>query len=976
MTLLHGFELVDEREIAELSTHARLYRHARTGARLLSLENDDENKSFAVSFKTPPADDTGLPHILEHTVLSGSRKYPTKEPFVELLKTSVQTFLNAFTADDMTIYPVASANLQDFYNLVDVYLDAVFFPILTPEKLKQEGWHYENEVLDDDASPLIFKGVVFNEMKAAYSSPDRVLGYYAQKTLLPDTPYALEAGGIPAAIPDLTFEQFKTFHETYYHPSNAFITFYGDDDPTERLRIIDEALAEFDRREIEATLPRQPRFSAPVVETFSYDAGDVDASQNKSMMTVSWLLDEVKQSENILALNILEHILIGTPASPLRKTLIDSGLGEDVTGGGLDTWKREATFSVGLKNILADDAEKVESLIMDTLGKLADDGIDPATVEAAMNTVEFTLRERNTGMFPRGLATLLQFLPSWVHFENPLEAMAFEEKLNNIKANLQDNPQYFEGLIGKYLIDNPHRATVTIVPDPKVGPERDQQERERLDAYAGQLTDSDRQRIRDEAVTLKEMQETPDRPEDLAKIPVLSLGDLPRETPTIPREELDLTGGAKALYHDLSTSGIAYLNLAFELGGVAIDKLPYAQLLTRALLEMGTTEQDFVQLSQRIGARTGGIDASLTIGTRADNDNPYARFMVSAKAMSHQTDDLLALLKDILLTAELDNQARFKQIVLEEKASKEAYAAMAGHIYANSRVYASFSAAGHAQEQIGGLSYLMFLRELAERVDTDWAGVLSELTAVRDQIINRDGLLVSVTYDQEPWAQFRPALADFTGTLPANGATPAAVWSPADLPDYEGLSVPAQANFVGKAVNVAELGYEEHGSYIAIFKHMNLDYIWEKVRVQGGAYGGRAEYNPREGVVGFLSWRDPNLLKTLDVYNRAGDYLQKINLPADALEKAIIGAIGQIDKYMLPDMKGRVSLIRHIAGMTDAMRQQRRDELFATSNADFHRLGAVLSDIADKGKSVAVASPDALEKANSQGGKFKITRVL
>lgn len=974
MTTTHGFELIEARDIPEINTKARLFQHVRTGARLLSLENDDENKSFAITFKTPPDDDTGLPHILEHTVLTGSRKYPTKEPFVELLKTSLQTFLNAMTADDMTLYPVASTNLQDFYNLVDVYLDAVFYPTITPEKLKQEGWHYENETLEDADTPLIYKGVVFNEMKSVMSTPDYVMGHHSQASILPDTPYARNSGGDPRVIPQLTFEQFKQFHETYYHPSNAFITFYGDDDPEERLRLIDDFISEFERRDIDATLPQQPRFDAPRTETHKYDAGEADDSGNKAMTTVNWLLDEIDDAERVLSLQILEHILIGTPASPLRKALIESGIGEDLVGGGLDTLKREATFSVGLKGIKASDAEKVESLVLDTLANLADNGIDRATIDASINTVEFKLRERNTGMFPRGLMTSFQILSSWVHFDNPLEALAFEDKLNRIKEQAQNGSGYFEDMIGKYFLDNNHRTTVKLIPDPSVGPAREADERARLDEFAATLSDEDRQRIRDEAVALKTAQETPDKPEDIAKIPTLTLDDIDRQSPTIPIEEQTING-ATVLYHDLPTSGIVYLNLAFDLRGVPLEKLPYAQLLTRAILEMGTDTEDYVQLSQRIGAQTGGINADTNTGAQAVDGGYYAYFGVTGKAMLHQSGALLGILKDVLFRAKLDDKARFKQIVLEEKANKEAYAGLAGHGYVMTRLRAAFNAESHAKEMMGGFSYLFFLRELAERIDSDWEGVLNELEAVRSAIINRGEMLVNVTLDEAPYRDFRPQLESFIESVPAGGSAPVE-WTTLDQPDYEALVLPAQVNFVGKVLDVGELGYKEHGSYIAIFKHMNLDYMWTRIRVQGGAYGGAAQYNPYDDTLTFVSWRDPNLLKTLDVYNNTGAYLKSIQLDRGELDKAIIGAIGQLDKYMLPDMKGYTSMVRYLAKVTDEARQQRRDELLNTSVADFHRLGEALSDITTQGKAAAVTSPDAAKNANAKGGQFVITKVM
>ena len=548
--LIHGFELIEERHIEEIDSKARLFRHARTGAELVSVENNDENKSFMISFKTPPDDDTGLPHIMEHSVLAGSRKYPVKEPFVEMYKTSLNTFLNAMTRSDSTVYPVASANLQDFYNLVDVYLDAVFYPRIDRKTLMRQGWHYETS--DEDA-PLDYKGVVFNEMKGYYSTPDILLSVETQAALLPDTPYANSSGGDPQAMPDLTYEQFKSFHETLYHPSNARIFFYGDDNPEDRLRRIDEFITEFKREEVDADLPLQESFDKPRFVTKPYDSGEFGADSNKAMVTVSWLLPEIHDHATMLQLKILSQALVGSSASPLRKALIDSGLGEDIVGGGFSSSNRQAVFSTGLKGIAADDAKQVETLILDTLGTLADDGLTPETIDAAINKIEFNLRERNSGGFPRGLVTAMQILPTWLHGGNPLNAIEFEDTLADIKAAYDDNPQHFENLIGEYFLDNPHRSTVVLTPDPEMGKRRDAKERDRLDKARAGMNAADIQQIMATQEQLRIEQDTPNTPEELATIPTLTLDDIEREITTVPTD-ISESHGATIYYHDLPTA--------------------------------------------------------------------------------------------------------------------------------------------------------------------------------------------------------------------------------------------------------------------------------------------------------------------------------------------------------------------------------------------------------------------------------------
>lgn len=971
MTTLHGFELLREREVPELNSWAKLWRHQRTGLELLSIENDDENKCFGVAFQTPSPDSTGVPHILEHAVLNGSRKYPVKEPFVELLKTSLNTFLNAMTFDDMTVYPVASTNLQDFYNLVDVYLDAVFYPLIAEKTFQQEGWHYEVEAID---APLIFKGVVFNEMKAAYSMPERVLGERTRQLLLPDTPYATDPGGDPEHIPNLTYEQFVNFHRDYYHPSQARVFFYGDDDPAERLRMIDAFISEFERREVNASLPLQPRWSAPRTVTLPYDAGDADAESNKGLMTVSWLLTEVTNAEDVLALEILSHILSSTPASPLRKALIESGLGEDVVGG-LDTYMREVTYSTGLKGIKTSDADKVETLVLETLSNLADNGIDKATIEASLNTIEFQLREKNTGRFPRGLLAFIQVLPAWMHGGDPVERMAFEAPLNAVKARYEEDPNYFEHMIGEHFLNNPHRSTVILEPDPEVKAKREAAERARLDAYHATLDDAALQAIIADVKELQRIQETPDSPESLATIPALRLADIDREVKTIPQEELS-AHDTPIFYHDLPTSGIAYFDIGMNLRQLPAKYLPYVRLFGKALTEIGTESQNYVQLQQRIGAKTGGIAPMTFNSETVDGGDTTAYLFLRGKGMMHQTGDLLDILRDVLMTVKLDNKERFKQMVLEAKAGAEMYLPVAGNVAARARVNAHFTPSAWADEQMSGVSNLFFLRQLVDRIDSDWPGVLADLEAMRKLLVNRAGMLVNVTLDADNWASFRPQVEQFLGDLPA-GASRTESWQPTALPDREGLAVPAQVNFVAKAVNLYDAGYHKDGSYITVLKHANLDYMWNKIRVMGGAYGGAMMFSQTSGVLTFLSWRDPNLAITLKNYSAAADYLRKIELDDETLEKAIIGAIGQVDSYLLPDAKGLTQLQRHLIGVTDGMRQQMRDELLTTTVADFRAFGEALAKALENAKVAVVGNPDNLKKANDDlSDPLTITPVL
>jgi presequence protease len=970
MTIQHGFELLREEHVAEYNTQAKLYRHEKTGAELLSLCNDDENKVFGINFRTIPKDSTGIAHIMEHCVLNSSRKYPVKEPFVELLKGSLKTFLNAFTFPDKTCYPVASTNLQDFYNLVDVYLDAVFYPRLTPYNLMQEGWHYELEGPDQ---PLTYKGVVFNEMKGAYSSPESVLDDKSQQAIFPDTIYAVDSGGNPEHIPDLTYEQFMRFHETFYHPSNARIFFYGDDPEVERLRLMAEYLDAYDPITVNSQIDLQPHFDQPRRETAFYDSGE-DESQ-KSLLTVSWLLDEVGDEQLSLALNILEHVLIGTPASPLRKALIESGLGEDLVGRGMEIGTRQMYFSIGLRGIEAENADRVEELILNTLNELGSSGIDPDTLAASLNTVEFSLRENNTGQFPRGLALMLRSLNTWLYDGDPLAPLMFEAPLQAIKDRLAQGDGYLEGMIRTFLLENPHRATVLLKPDPELGKQREQSEQERLEKARALMSEAELQAVMDTAAELKRRQETPDSPEALATIPSLKLEDLDPQIKTVPTEVFQL-GGVKTLFHDLFTNGIVYLELGFDLHTLPQEWIPYMRLFGRALVETGTDRLNFVQLLQRIGSTTGGITSLPFTSGVQDDPKAAAWLFLRAKATVERTPELLSILQEILSSANVDDRERIRQMALEERSGLEGRLTQAGHAIINSRLRAKYSEAGWASEQIGGVSYLFFLRELVEQIDRDWESVAQVLRSIRDRLILQGNALCNVTVDGGSWREIRDELSGFLSALP-EGVSDYQPWERDEPVIAEGLSIPAQVNFVGKGVNLYDLGYQDDGSVMVITQHLRGTWLWEKVRVQGGAYSAMSNFDRLSGVLTFLSYRDPNVLPTLAVYDRAGGFLKGLDLNGQELTKAIIGVVGDLDAYQLPDAKGYTAMVRHLVGVDDERRQMIRDQVLSTRLEDFHSLGEVLERIAGNDTVVILGASSALEAVNDQHpGWLKITKVL
>ena len=984
MTRTHGFDLLREETIAELNTRARIWRHANTGAQLLSLENDDENKVFGISFRTPPADSTGLPHILEHVVLAGSEKYPLKDPFFELVKGSLATFVNAMTFPDKTIYPAASTNLQDFYNLLEVYVDAVFHPLLSPEKLAQEGWHYE---LESAGEPLSYKGVVFNEMKGAYSSPESLLGRYGQQAVFPDNTYGFDSGGDPAAIPDLTYEQFRHFYATYYHPSNALIFFYGDDDPEERLRLMDGYLSGVTAIETNSEVALQPAFAAPRQQRFSYGAAPEDGADgepSKTFVDVNWLLPEADDPVLVMALKVLGHALLDTPASPLRKALLDSGLGEDAFGG-LSTQTRQMTFSAGMKGVDPADVDRVEPLILETLAELSRNGFDPEMLEASINTIEFALRENNTGSYPRGLALLMRSLSTWNHGGDPLVPLAYEAPLETVKQTLEVLPDLFETLIDRHLLDNTHRVTVILEPDTDLNRRLEEEERARLDQARAEMDDAEVQSVIDKTSLLRELQNQADPPEVLAKLPSLKRADLDPTHKSIPLA-VEYLGEAQSaveddsrrprlISHDLFTNGIVYMDVGLDLHALPAELLPYLDLFGQALLEMGTEDEDYVKLSQRIGRTTGGISTNTFLAPVRESNATAAYLMIHGKATTARAPELLAIVQDVLLKPKFDNRERFRQIVLEAKAGAEAQLAPAGHSVAASRLRAHFHPAYRLGELVGGVENLFFVRRLAERIDSDWPGVLADLEAIRQVLVSRAGLIANVTLDEANRSAFAPMLADFIGRLPAGTFEPAG-WNLDALPRHEGLSFPAQVNYVGKGANIYDLGYKLDGSIAAINNLLRTGYLLQKIRIQGGAYGAFCSFSSHSGVYTYLSYRDPNLTATLGHYDDTAAFLRGLELSDDELTRAIIGAIGSLDAYQLPDAKGYTSLVRYLTGETDEHLQQYRDELLSTTTADFHALAGVLEQINDAGDVVVLGSREALEAANGEGLGLEITKVM
>lgn len=935
----HAFSLIKEQNIKEINSLARLWKHDRLGAELLSLVSEDDNKVFGVSFRTPVDDSTGVPHILEHAVLCGSRSYQVKDPFVLLLKGSLQTFLNAMTYPDKTCYPVASANLKDFYNLVDVYLDATFFPLISEEAFRQEGWRVELD--SPEAAPSI-QGVVYNEMKGVYSSPDSLLDSLSMASLFPDTEYGLESGGDPEHIPDLSYATFREFHQNYYHPSNARFFFSGNDPEEERLAMISRKLEGFAPSGPAGPVQRQKPLTGPIFVRRPYAASDAPDESGACHFTVNWLLPEVLDQHLVMSLSMLEHILIGLPASPLRKALIESGLGEDLSGVGLETELRQMFFSIGLKGIQENALDPAKEIIFQTLNDLHAQGINREAIEAAINSIEFDLRENNTGSTPRGLMFMLTALAGWLHGADPIEQLSFEADLAAIKQEAANG--LFEDLIKKHFIDNLSRSTVLIYPDQDLAETKLAREKDLLERLMGPDTPEKRRDLVRQTSILKESQQTPDAPENVAAIPHLSIGDLERTEKSVPSEETSLAG-AEALYHVLPTSGLVYLDLGFNLKAVPAAMLPLTVTLGQTLVQMGTDKESYEELGLRIARKTGGISPQVFISPTFKGPEPEAWLFVRGKATRDNLPYMLDILRDMLTLGQPDDQDRLSQIVLQEKSQFEEGIIPTGHRQVARRIRSRLDPAGHLEESLLGLEQIFYLRTLSGQVDSDWDNLLANIKLMRAKLFTRDNMIVNITAEADGQASILKNLETFCLDIPAAEKN-ALAWTSWPAPkrlEREWLKIAAAVNYVGAGLDLSKAMSETNGSIQAITRLVSTGWLWEQVRMLGGAYGAFCSFDRAARTLVFASYRDPNIERTLQVFKDTAGHLAGLKLSEEDLTRAVVGAMGGWDPYLLPDARGFAALIKRLTGDSPLLRQQVRDQLMSTAQSHFREFGDLLS---------------------------------
>ena len=933
---IHGFKVINRSESKETSSVAWTFEHEKSGARLFFLQNDDDNKVFSISFRTPPFDDTGVAHIVEHSTLCGSRKYPLKEPFVELVKGSLNTFLNAMTYPDKTMYPVASRNDKDFQNLMDVYLDAVFYPAMleNPQILMQEGWHYE---IDTPEAPLTYSGVVYNEMKGALSAPDDLLESRIMAALYPDTTYGYESGGDPEAIPQLTYEMFKNFHQRYYHPSNSYIYLYGDMDIEEKLAYLDkEYLSAFDRIEIDSHIAKQAPFAGLRRQALAYPASPDEDTAEKTFLSLNWVTGESLNPVDMMGLEILEHALLRTPAAPLRKALIDAQLGKDVDSSFEDDML-QPFFSIIISNSEKDRVDKFYAIVQETLQQLADKGIDRILLEASINLLEFRLRESDFGSAPKGLIYGIRAMKTWLYDGQPETALAYEPLIKAMKEGLDNG--YFEELIRRYFLNNHHAALITMEPSKTMAAERENKQAEMLASYKSGLDEAAIARLIEENKALKERQQSEDTEEALKTIPLLKLSDIRRKAYELPLEEKDIAG-TKILFSDVDTSGITYLSLLFDGRVVPQEDIPYAFLLSELIGNVDTEKSSYAELANRKNLHTGGIVYDmLTYTMKNEPDSSMPKFKVKAKVLRKKLPQLLDLLQEILMTSKFSDEKRMRELLEQEQAMIELNLQRSAHQVVSARLAGYLTPAGRYAEE-GGLSFYPFIKGLLADLPENLPAISAKLSELAKKIFNRHNLIVSVTDSAEFYDDFAREFERFQNAL-GKESYPVQEYHWDLKARNEGLTSSSRVQYVGKGANFLNLGYGFTGTMHVLETILRYDYFWTKIRVQGGAYGAFTSFN-RNGMMYFGSYRDPNLTETLAVFDGTADYLAGFDASEREMDKYIIGTMSNIDTPLTPQMKGSAAATCWLRGITEEDRQKARDEILDTRQADVQKLAPLV----------------------------------
>ena len=944
LTACSAYEVIEQRPIRELNSESCLLRHKKTGTRVALLSNDDENKVFYIGFRTPPEDSTGVAHILEHSVLCGSEHFPVKDPFIELAQGSLNTFLNAMTYPDKTVYPVASCNDADFQNLMHVYLDAVFYPnIYKEEKIfRQEGWHYQ---LDGEAEELKINGVVYNEMKGAFSSPDDVLDREVFNSLFPDTPYGVESGGDPACIPDLTYEQFLAFHGRYYHPANSYIYLYGNMDMAEKLNWIDENyLSRFEALAIDSEIRKQPHFTERTEVKKAYPITDSEPLVGNAYLSYNAVIGTSLDRELYVAFQILDYVLCSAPGAPLKQALIDAGIGKDVYSV-YENGILQPYFSIVSKNADIDQKEAFLTTIRETLERLCKEGIDKKALKAAVNYYEFKYREADFGSYPKGLMYGLQVLDSWLYDEKaPFIHVEADETFALMKEKVETD--YFEKLMEEYLLDNTHSSVVLVEPVRNLTAKEDKALKEKLAALKASMSEKELKELVEETKALELYQETPDTEEAIRTIPLLKREDMKREAEVFHNRE-EKCGDTVVLYHDIFTNGISYVKLLFDIGSIPKELFPYVALYKAVLGLMNTERYSYGDLFNEINLQTGGISTGAATYTNSKNLEEYRiMFEVKTKVLHENLEKAFELMQEMMLHTVFDDEKRLHEIISETRSRVQANFMSAGHTLAALRAMSYFSPAAAVSEQFSGLPLYRLLEEIDDRFEEKKREVIENLQLLTKMIFRPENLMVDVTAPKEEGEKLPEQIQQLKAALITEEVKKEAYASVVEKKN-EGLMSSAQVQYVCRAGNFIKKGYPYTGALKVLRVMMGYEYLWNQVRVKGGAYGCMCAFG-KSGDSYFVSYRDPNLEKTIEAYKGAAEFVRTFEADERTMTKFIIGAVSESDTPLNPSAKGSRSLGAYLSKVSYEEIQKERNEMLDAEAEDIRKLGdyldAFLSD--------------------------------
>lgn len=959
---IHGlaeYEILDEHRVEDVQSDGFILRHKKSGARIAILSNNDDNKVFYIGFRTPPEDETGVPHIIEHTTLCGSKKFPVKDPFIELAKGSLNTFLNAMTYPDKTVYPVASCNDQDFKNLMDVYLDAVFNPNITKyeEIFKQEGWHYELTGKDDE---LKINGVVYNEMKGAYSSPDEVLSSQIYRSLFPDNTYSKDSGGNPEYIPKLTYEAYLDFYHKYYHPSNSYIYLYGDMDVVERLEWLDkEYLSLYDYKKVNSEINKQPAFDEIKNVEAQYSITMDDSQENKTYLSYNRVVGDTLDEMLYQAFDVLDYALVSSPGAPVKQALIDAGIGDDVYGS-YDAGILQPVFSFVAKNANASQADEFESIIENTLKEVVKTGINKEALLAGINSSEFKFREADFGQFPKGLLFGLNCLDSWL-FDDMKPFIHLECLGTFAKLRKAVDTDYFEKLIQEYLLDNTHGSSVTVKPKRGLGNEREEALAKELSDYKASLSDEEIKKLIEDTEHLKKYQEEPSSDEDLRKLPMLTRADMKKNAMPFSNIEDELLD-VKVVRHDIESNGIDYISFLFDAGDFAQSELGYLGFFTNALGLVSTEKYSYTDLANATNIYTGGIST----GTAShpdikDRNNFVFKFEVKLKVLEKNLDKALELMEQMLLSSDFTDTKRLGELVAQIKARLQANLSSSGHLVAAMRSMSSFSRYALYQDELKGVAFYRSICRIEKELSESPKSVSDKLAAIAKKLFARNRMLISFTGNNEAYGNAKPSLEKVIAGFDKMSA----VGNQAEVhfnTAKEAFIDASQIQYVAKTGDFICEGYEYTGALRLLRIILSYDYLWINVRVKGGAYGCMNTFL-RSGESYFVSYRDPNLSDTLDVYDRIPEYIKSFSPDERDMTKYIIGTFSALDTPMNPEAKGSRSLSAYLEGITYEQIQKERNEILNAQPEDIRRLADLVEAVLKKDSICVIGNENMIKES-------------